>query len=43
MKHKKKGKNSIGTGLVLSFGLFGHYISSLLTTMGKEAKMAGLV
>lgn len=42
MKHKKIGKYAIGTGLVLSFGLCGHYMSSSSTTMGTETELAGM-
>ena len=42
MEHKKLGKYALGAGLVLSFGIFGNYISSSSTTMGTETELAGM-
>lgn len=42
MEHKKLGKYALGAGLILSFGIFGNYISSSSTTMGTETELAGM-
>ena len=42
MEHKKLGKYALGAGLLLSFGIFGNYISSSSTTMGTETELAGM-
>ena len=35
-------KAVLGTGLVLSLGIFGKYIVSTSTTMGTETELAGM-
>lgn len=42
MKHKRLLRCVLGTGLVLSIGVFGHHISSSSTTMGSETELAGM-
>ena len=42
MKHKRLVRCALGAGLMFSFGLFGHYISSSSTTMGAETELAGM-
>lgn len=42
MQQKRLVKTLLGTGLVLSFGIFGQYIVSSSTTMGTETELAGM-
>ncbi len=42
MQQKKLVKVLIGTGLIMSFGIFGRHIVSMSTTMGTETELAGM-
>lgn len=42
MRHERLIKCALGTGLVLSFGIFGKHMISSSTTMGAETELAGM-
>lgn len=42
MQQRKVVRIALGATLVLSFGVFGHYIVSRSTTMGTETELAGM-
>ena len=42
MQQRKVVRTILGTTLVLSFGVFGHYVVSTSTTMGTETELAGM-
>lgn len=42
MQQRKIVRTVLGASLVLSFGVFGHYVVSTSTTMGSETELAGM-